>query len=246
MLTVDNLIKLGLTKNQAIIYYFLTKKSKSTFTEICIGTDTKNATLDKASKSLIELGLIEKMVVGLKKYYFITSPKKLKAFVDNQEFGLNAKEKLLNSIKKQLQITYDSNVEGNPRVRFFNGVDGLKEHWKRVINKKVSLLKQVVNYDLTIFSQDKKNVEQKRKLFKDIKLDIIFTAKEKPINIAPDEIYASYKEHKNITAEIAIYDDSVLFISGGVKKTGLLIEDKNIVDTMNVLHKMAKDSLKNN
>ena len=246
MLNIENLIKLGLSKNRARVYYYFTKNPKSTFSEVSKNLELKSSTTDKILSSLKELGLIDKIKAGTKTYYILQEPENLDIVIKEEKELFEEKKEILFNIEKQLQTTYESNIEGAPKVSFFNGIEGLKEHWSRLISKKISLIKQVVNYDLTLFPQERRGVAKRKKLLGNLKRDIICTTIKKPTPLDEGEVYAPYEKYSGINAEIDIYEDSVLFISGKIKKIGLLIEDKNIAKTMHVLHEMAKKGITKN
>ena len=238
--TLEALKTLGLTENESKIYYFLIQNGKSIFSGLIEGTGLQNKSVTRALNTLIEKALIVRLEAGKRIYYIIENPKNLKNNIQNE---ITIKQNALEDVMENIETTYDSVIDGKPRVIFYKGLDGLKEHWKRILKKKIKLVKQIVNNDLRLF-QDTKRDERKTIFKQGANADVIFTAKEKPKNIPEGEMYAPYTELGELPIEIGIYENNVIFIlSKKANRPAILIEDEDIAKGMETIYNMLKKSL---
>ena len=121
----------------------------------------------------------------------------------------------------------------------------MREHWQRVLDKKIKRVKQIVNYDLKLIQETKRR-ESKQYKPKDVEIDVIFTSEEKPKNIPDNEFYASHKDLGKFPIEIAIYKNNVIFLlSKKANRPAILIEDEDIAKGMEILYDIAKKYFKN-
>ena len=236
----ESLTELGLNKNEIAVYIFLVQTGKTTYTNITQSVEISVPLVKTALKSLLEKKLIEKINFGAKQYYYFASnPQNLSNQVNAD---ISKKQEALENTMKELKLHYQCNVENNAKIIFYNGVEGIKNHWKRLRDKKVKLIRSIFNQDF-VFNRNTKRSE-KDTVLKGLYRDIIFTSKEKPETILDGEHYAPYNEWKDITAEVGIYKNTVMFMYGKSKKKAFLIENNDIAKTMTVLYEMAKKGIK--
>ena len=243
MLTVlESFRELGLNENEAKVYYALIQNGKLIFSEFTKKIGLQNRSVTKALNSLIEKKLIVKMQADKRIYYIIDNPENLKNRIIDEA---DRKKEILGNVIGNIESTYNSVIEGKPKVIFYRGIDGLREHWKRVRDKKIKNVKQIVNCDLKLLQETKRS-ERKQYEKKSRINDIVFTSKEKPQNIPNNEVYASYNELGELPIEIDIYKNNVLFIlSKKANRPAILIEDEDIAKGMDIIFNIVKEYFKN-
>ena len=238
MLTVlESFRELGLNENEAKVYYALIQNGKLIFSEFTKKIGLQNRSVTKALNSLIEKKLIVKMQADKRIYYIIDNPENLKNRIIDEA---DRKKEILGNVIGNIESTYNSVIDGKPKVIFYKGIDGLREHWQRLVDKNVKIIKQIVNCDLRLL-KDTKRSERKQSKKKDRKIDVIFTSKEKPQNIPDNEVYGSYNELGELPIEIAIYKNHVMFIlSKKANRPAILIEDEDIAKGMDIIYGIVK------
>lgn len=225
----DSLIKLGLKKQEAAIYLTCLELGISTATPIAKKAGIKRTYFYDLVENLINQGFIIQTVKGKKKHFSAVEPERL---LEIQKEKL----KLAEIILPQLKSIH--NISGKkPKVRFYEGKEGLDEAYNDTLKYKGEILAFTTEKFL---SADEKKLStdyiKKRKNLK-IPLKVIGPMSKELLEIKnkdkselretkllPREIFTS-------DIEIGIYGNKVNFINLN-KEFGLIIESKEIADVM--------------
>lgn len=124
---------MGLTKEQAMVYETLVKNGPSPARSVQRKTGISRPLVYKVLDQLAEFGLVEKKDEKGQVSLFIPGhPLKLKDFVRNQKERAEDAERASEGTLDRLISDFNL-VSGKPGVRFFEGVEGIKEIYEDIL-----------------------------------------------------------------------------------------------------------------
>ena len=238
----DALIAVGLSKNEAKIYLALLELGKGTVSEI-----TRKANLNRTTGYDVLDGLVAKGLASVsgkepKQEYIAESPDKIEALLKRE---VNATEEHLKEIKNILpELKSLHNVAGRPKVRFYEGKQGLIEVYEDTLTSHETILAYATVDDMHRALPNYFPEYYKRRAEKGVAIRAIIPATEigkeraskdkeemrETALIPPDKYYFS--------PEINIYDDKVM-IASWREKLGIIIESAEIADAMKKIYELA-------
>lgn len=118
MLT-DKLMRLGFNDKEAKVYLALLELGEATINQICLKTKIKRTTTYDVITSLKEKGYLTSTLKGSRKKYIAKDPREL-------ETKLEQRKVLLRTMMPEL-LSICNLIERKPKVRFYEGDEGLKE-----------------------------------------------------------------------------------------------------------------------
>ncbi len=119
--TKNNLIQLGLSKQEAMVYLAALSLGKSLHKTLAEKAGVKRPTLYDLLPGLKERGLISETVVGKRKYLVPEDPSKFLELKRNQ---LDRIEQDLPSLRSLL-----ASANTKPGIEIYEGVEGVKKVW---------------------------------------------------------------------------------------------------------------------
>lgn len=237
---------LGLNEKEAKVYLAALALGKTTVQNIAQKAEIKRATAYVIIEALMKKGLISSYVEGKKQYFSAESPEKLKILFQDQETAIKRKEGYLEKLLPELRALemIGSQKGGKPIVRYFEGKEGLKamsEEYFMAKHKKPA--KMIYSNDLLnkIFSREERNEsgERRKKLNIGVKAIIVDETNELPLKTDLSErVKLSYEKYP-ITSDIAIFGNKVRMATQKGELVGLIIENKEIAKTMEILFDLA-------
>ena len=260
----QKLIQIGLTDYEASIYTLLLEKGPSTAQKIYTGTSINRVTTYNVLESLMRKGLVSSLDMAKKKVFIPEHPKQLIEFLDTKKKNLehekqqiNFNQEKLKELIPELDIIYQS-IGEKPKVRFFEGGEGIKHIQELLIESSKDTTKQVYE----IFNEDHTK-ELDKKIGLDVHHRTKMIAKSMKENISSVAIY-TYADEKNrlsmdfyppnvdlnfvdqkthpIESSIVLQDEKVAIITKNM--TGILIENKDIGTTLRSVFELAVEALK--
>ena len=232
---MEELIEVGLTKNEAKIYLSLIDLGPSLAGVISRKTGIHRRSVYDAIERLIEKGLIGYITNNNRKYFQAVNPRKLLDLIKE-------KEELINKILPDLEKKYNF-IKEKQETLFFRGKQGIKSIFEDQINEAKEILifgaskgvSEVLKYYLPIYNKRRINKKIKIKIIYDIK------SKSKHSKIPLSEIrYLPYKSY----ATTNIYANKVAIILWQENPLAILINDKKIAQSyreyFNLMWKTAK------
>lgn len=246
--------KYGFSQTESVVYMYLFKKGAATVQEIVDGTKVPRSTVYDVLDSFKNAGLVSYLESKPKRKYVIESPHQIANYIEQ---SYQEKKKSIKSEFEERQQEFKDSVHKllsaqdnvRPRVRFYEGIHGINAMREDALNSKVDRYQVVFNYDDT-----KKTLERGQGLFyKDIEDQIkkipssnIYTsALGDVLNKSGAEDHSkvfSYTE-ESIPAEIVIYGDRVAMIDHRGDTITVIIENKNIAETIRSLFTLSKKYL---
>ena len=210
---------------QSALYLALLKRKKATVLDLFRETGIQRPTIYDALETLEQFGLIMRIAEGAKKFILPSHPKNITLY-------LAKKRKLAEELLPALADIYNKENVLPPKIRFFQGEEGLKKLSEVILTSKNKLIRTIADYDQNIQQSFAKNFLRSlwaSRSRKHIFGHILYTTKSIPqLRKNPDygEIgnIRYNREVRILPAEIDInilytlVDDNVLFWSS--KKEG--------------------------
>lgn len=234
--------KIGFSDKEVAIYLATLKLGHGTVSEI-----TRTANVGRTYGYPILDALAAKGLVNIsgkrpKQEYFAESPRKLFALVEkNFEF----QKQMLGDVKELLpELVVLHNAEDRPRVRFYEGTEGLKEVYEDTLTAKENTVLGFATYDELHKGLPNYFPEYyKRRSKRGLKGRAIITDTEegrRRIKLNKEEARETVLVPKEyyFYPEIDVYDNKVM-IASWREKLGITIESDEIADAMKKIFELA-------
>ncbi len=236
------LVKSGLSPNETKVFLVLLELGKGTVTQI-----TRKAGLNRTTGYDILDNLSSKGLVSIsgkepKQEYLAESPDKIVSLLENE---INKKNEQLQKIKSILpEMKSMHNVAGRPRVRFYEGTQGLKDVYEDTLTSHEEIRAYATYDDMQATLPGYFPEYFYRRAKKGIPIRAVFPFTKAGIELSNDD-----KVQKRQTAmipadkyyfspEINIYDNKVM-IASWREKLGIIIESSEIADAMKKVFELA-------
>lgn len=236
------LTKSGLSENETKVFLVLLELGKGTVTQI-----TRKAGLNRTTGYDILDNLTTKGIVSIsgkepKQEYIAESPDKIVFLLEKE---ISEKKSQLEKIKSVLpEMRSLHNVAGRPKVRFYEGTEGLKDVYEDTLTSHEEIRAYATVDDMHQALPGYFSTYYKRRAEKNISIRAIIPAtpvgkarasadieeKRESRLIPPDKYYFS--------PEINIYDNKVM-IASWREKLGIIIESSEIADAMKKIYELA-------
>lgn len=238
----EKLQKLGLSEREAKVYASLLELGETSIQRVSKKSKIKRTTIYGAIDTLKEKGLVTTIIKKKRKYYIAADPRELESKLDQQ------KNILKNLMPELLSIT--NLIDKKPKIKFYEGVQGLREIYSDSLNYPNSSLWAWETDDDTYTKTFDKG-------FVDYYIPKRISKKIMAYIIGPDspEMRHYKKEDekslrhtkldpngKNLQVEISIYGLNKVAIVSFKENFGLIIESQTIYDT---LRKIFDEAWKN-
>ena len=234
---LDSLQKIGLSENEAKVYLALLEFGSSTAQQIAQKAELKRPTTYVQLESLMKRGLTTSFEKGSKTMFRAEDPEHLKQVLEKEEEEQKERVGALEKILPGLGNLYLSAGE-RPRVRFFEGVEGLKTIQDEFLKSKVNLVKSVANMDdvLELFPIHKESYVPKR-VQKGIKSKLIYTSSRGNFLPTDKKMLRESKFLSNIrfSGDIAIYGKNIAISVPKKRPFGVMIENEEIVKSFEAI-----------
>lgn len=254
---LDELKKIGLSENESRAYLALLELGPATAQEISKKSGIKRATTYVQLETLTKLGLVTsfekapKNKNGANKTFFrIEDPEHLAKIIEREQKLASERDRALKEILPELGRLYLSSGE-RPRVRFFEGIEGVKTMLKETfkIKPEEKEVVAIISLDefLELFPQlsDEYTPERVRR---GIKSRVIYTSSHGPILKEFDakllrESRFLLKEKLPFASDINVYGNEVaISVVKGTRPFGVILESKEIADSVRALFNLLWES----
>jgi len=235
----NKLKKIGiLEEKESSTYLAILELGETTIQRISKKTKIKRTTLYDVIESLRNKGLVGLTKSGKKNLYYAEDPRKIEENLENK------KQEYLKILPEILSIT--NLIDKKPKIRFFEGIDGIKEVYRDTLKYPKSetlawLSLDAVNYfDIEYLWKDyvKKRVEKK-----------IWQRSIAPNNEYLKKVKTFDQKHLRQTklidqklfpleVEINLYGKNNIGIMAFKEQIGLIIESEKIYNTLKSIFEM--------
>ncbi len=238
----ESLVKAGFPENESKVFLVLLELGKGTVTQI-----TRKAGLNRTTGYDILDNLVAKGLASIsgkepKQEYLAETPDKIVLLLEKE---LNDKEIQLKKIKSVLpEMKSLHNVAGRPKVRFYEGISGLKDVYEDTLtsHEQIRAYANVNEMHEALIGYFPKYYE--RRVGKGISIRTIIPDSPIGKNRASkdkEEMRESIlvpAEKYNFSPEINIYDNKVM-IASWRERLGIIIESAEIADAMKKIYELA-------
>ncbi|OGY79245.1 MAG: hypothetical protein A3B74_00110 [Candidatus Kerfeldbacteria bacterium RIFCSPHIGHO2_02_FULL_42_14] len=244
------LIQLGLSEKEAKVYLASLELGKATVQKIAEKSGVNRATTYFILESLLKLGLVSTYDQDKKTYFSAEPPELLINLLKKQEAEIHQKARNFENILPELRSVYNL-AEDKPRVRFYEGKDGLFAIQQDFLQTNDRKIETVFSRDDVeeVFTQQEREEYLNKRLNKQLHCFAIYTRKGG--SFLPDSVgqmmadaYYIPSDKYPISSDITIYDDKIAMASLRGKLSGVIIENKEIANTLRSIFYLALETAK--
>jgi len=251
---LEQLIKIGLSENEAKVYLALLELGSGTAQQIAQKANVGRPTTYVQLENLMKIGLVssfeKETTSGTEKTLFrAEDPEHLKNVVEKINRAAKARKDALSKALPELGNLFAAKGE-RPRVRFFEGMGGIKAIQNEFLKTANKLIEGITSWDdvLQLLPAHQKTYRPKR-IKKGIKTRMIYTSSRGSILKKEDatalrESYLVPADAFPIKADVAVSGNMVSLVVFKEKPFGIIIENKHIAETMRSLLRLAVESAK--
>lgn len=236
------LLNIGFRENEAIVYIALLELGQGTVAQIAQRAGINRTTGYSLLNVLVKRGLV--MVSGKKprQTYVAESPDKLTEYLEGRTEEMKEHLQTAQTLVPQLRTVH--NVEGRPKVRFYEGTRGLKEVYEDTLTSHETIRAYATVDDMHRALPDyfPKYYERRAKAGVAIRAIIPATKigqeradrdkqEARESVLIPAEAYY-------FSPEINIYDDKIM-IASWREKLGIIIESAEIAEAMKKIFELS-------
>lgn len=235
----EQLEKIGLVEKEAKIFLASLELGSSVVQEIAKKAEINRATAYVIIEKLMKKGLMSSVEKGKKTFFQVEDPKRLLTLLEEQEENLKRKEEEFKKHLPEFETLFNI-AEEKPKVRFFEGKEGVIAIQKDILRSKFDSMVEFIPLDesYAVFppaSQDYRY--QIRKIPK----KIIYSSKSNRILLKEDFSESRHlpSEKFSFSSEIVVYGDKTSIVSLDKKLIGVIIESKSIADSLKSIFDLA-------
>lgn len=238
------LLDAGFSEKEIAVYLALLSLGKGIVTKISRTASVSRTTTYDILDSLSQKGLVKVSGKEPKQEYVAESPEKLEEFLNSEiEKKNNSLEKIKYVIPELFSVYNDKET---PKVRYYEGVDGLKKALEDTLLKPdMEILASGGAEDMFEAVGENYSKEYfKKRVSKNIKIRGIASGDPGTMKVAPNnkqelrEILITPNDEFHFSVETNIYDNKFLSISWK-EKFAVLIESKEIADAQKKVFELA-------
>jgi len=238
---ITELQQLGLNEKEAKVYLASLELGQSTVQEIAKKAGINRPTTYFIIEGLMKRGLMSSFHKGKKQYFVAADPNRFYAILDKSKKDIDEKKRILEKVLPQLESLNPGNKD-RPVVRYYEGKEGLMtitEEFLKYAPEDTQMIYSVDKVKEILSKEDREELRSKR-VGKGIKTEVIYTYKDGFLENTADGKRLKIPFDKfPINCDIAIYGDKIRIASLDKRLVGIIIEDKNIADTMRSIFRLA-------
>ena len=246
MINYQELKKIGLSDKEAKIYLTSLSRGPETAPNLAKISNIVRPTAYVIIDSLIKKGLMSSYDQDKKTYFTAEAPEHLLSLLRLQRKEIEEKEREIEKLLPELNQL--SNIKGEkPKVRVFEGKEGLKAVIESIINSKTKVIYSFIPLDrmFELFPEkEHSELMTKRRIAKGIESKILYTNKTGPMDDEIDRkklrdaVYVPESKFP-FRCGIDIFDKSIALYTYKGKIMGVIIENEDMAETMRSIFKMA-------
>lgn len=235
------LIDIGLNEKEAKVYLASLELGQSVVQEIAQKAGVNRATAYFIIEGLMKMGLMSSFHKGKKQFFMAADPDRLIEILEQEKENLEKRKESLKKLLPQLQ-SVNNKVKDRPVVKYFEGVDGLNAMMSELATESKERLRMAFSRDNLLKSFDPKQLRKWADRRREVgqKIQAIYTYKDGVLENKPDDKRRKVPVEKfNITGDIAVYDDKIRLASFNNRMVGIIIQDKDLSDTLRGIMDLA-------
>lgn len=204
-------------------------------------------------RTLMDKGIVQEFVKNSVRHFTCSPPTSLLSILDLRQDELSRQKEQLRRVVPALEKIRNP-ISSEPKVRFFRGLEGIKEIYEdmiRIPNQDIYAVLDV-QYSWSIAGGEPEEWLDsfiRRRAEKNIKWNAIVNRSEASDNAVRNRRNVKREvkmiEGVNLQVEISIYGPKVAILSTADEMIGVLIENEAIAETLRSLHKTIWPCLPN-
>ncbi len=234
---------LGLLESEIKIYMTGLKHGAGTVLDFSKKTRLSRQAVYTALDALIDRGLISTSLSGKKKFFASEHPDKLLAYAKRYSHELESRINDLEKLAPELALQIGGD---RPIVKLFEGKAGLKaaiEYRSKTDYKNSYEITDADAMYTVLTEEDLKPLRMGMKRGGK-KIKSLFSGTPSQKIVDSDRLQLP-KEYSNFKTDIGIYGDKIEMYTFEGKMYSLVIENKELANTMKILFELATEALKN-
>lgn len=243
MITKNQLTTLGFSSKEASVYLALLELGPSTTTEISRRAGINRTTGYDILESLSSDGLVNPIGETKIQKFVAENPDKVIVFLENKIKQGEERLKQAYNLLPELFSLY--NTEEKPKIKYYEGVEKIKEVFEDTLTAKVEIVGYAVGTDaFQAVGEEYLRDYFKRRVEKNIKVRVIAPDDPDTLKVTAhdkEELRESFvvpRDKFYFTTETNIYNNKVLIMSWK-EKFAVLIESKEIADAQKKVFELA-------
>lgn len=245
----EQLQGLGLSEKETKVYMASLELGSYAVQEIARKAGVNRATTYVQIESLIKKGLMSSVIRGKKRYFNAENPGYLLKLLDKQKFEINDKRREFEKYIPELEAMFN-NAQEKPKVKYYEGVEGIKAIQNDIMREdKGKIRREIADLDRSyeLFPPHPKDHRSKiKEKLRHLPLQAIYTSKQGAIlpkkEFNQEMLFVPYDKF-NFPADICLYGGNKVAFINCFKANGVIIENKEIFDSINSLFELAWERL---
>ncbi|MFH0854514.1 MAG: helix-turn-helix domain-containing protein [bacterium] len=244
----EQLQSLGLSEKEARVYMSSLELGSSAVQEIARKAGVNRATTYVQIEALLKKGLMSSVIRGKKRYFSAENPGYLLKLLDIKMGEINDKRKEFEKYIPELEAMFD-NAQEKPKVKYYEGLEGLRSVQQDFFMTNSKEVKEITDLDRAYqaFPPHPKDHRSKRKGKNTYTFaKVIYSYSEGAILPKKENFRERYfvaKGKIKFSSDILIYGENKVAFLNTIKRNGVIIENKEIHDTLNSLFDLAKEGI---
>lgn len=243
MISKNQLVNLGFGDKEASVYLALLELGPSTTSEISRLAKINRTTGYDILESLVNDGLVSPLGETKIQKFVAENPDKVIVFLENKIKRGEERLKSAYNLLPELFSIY--NIEEKPKVKYFEGVERIKEAFEDTLNAKLEIVGYAVGTDaFKAVGEEYLRDYFTRRVAKNIKVRVIAPDDPDTLKVTAkdqEELRESHivpRDKFYFTTETNIYNNKVLIMSWK-EKFAVMIESKEIADAQKKVFELA-------
>jgi len=233
---------LGLNEKEAKVYLASLELGQATVQKISAKAGIKRPTTYFIIENLMERGLMSSYYQGKKQLFMAEMPERILDLIAKERKELELREEQFKRLLPELQSINNRNKD-KPVVKYYEGKEGVLsmtlEHMKNSKGQKAYSIfpRDLVEKNLT---QEDLNIIRKERIANKISTRVIYTREKEGLgSIQDSELVRLPANEFPVSCDIAFYEDKVRIASFKDRLMGVVIEDKEIAQSLRSLFELA-------
>lgn len=247
----QELQNLGLSEKESKVYLTSLRLGPDTVQNIAKESGINRATTYVQIDSLKEKGLMSEFEKGKKTYFVAESPEILSRLISKEEVSLNFKKQELTRVLPDLAKFFikSSGSSKPPKIRFFEGEDGVSQIRSDFLKIKNDTIVGFINLD-KVLQKFAKNQDEytKKRVDRKIQSNLLYVTTKPTVDNPSDpkklRVMKRIKSNKfPFDSDITVYGNKVAFISYSSNTIGVIVDSKEIADTIRAIFYIIWDNI---
>lgn len=238
----ENLLALGLGPRETDIYLALLDIGRGTVTEITRKAGTNRTTGYDILDTLVNKGFVSILGKEPKQEYAAESPEKILLYIEQEQIAALQRVDIARQFVPQLKSIH--NIRSRPKVRYYEGVDGLREVYEDTLTSKEDLRSWALVDEAENTLEHYFPKYYQRRAAKNIGIRAIFPDSPAARDVKTRDAFEKRESvilpgnDFDLKPEINVYDNKVMIASWN-EKLGIIIESQDIANSIKLLFELA-------